>query len=208
MAIRHRKRRNKVAQTDLDMTIFMNLLMVLVPFLLLTAVFSRINILELTLPSVAKAATPSDPKFRLEVIVRKIGLELTNGQVLIAAIPNIDGAYDLATLSQMVVALKRDYPDANDASVLLEPEIEYDHLIQVMDVVRSAEVESDSAVGNAAVVDPGSVESVGSIGSPKPDGSTESTAEPSQPPARGAVEAAKRPVRVALFTDISVGDAP
>ena len=202
MAIRHRKRRSKVAQTDLDMTIFMNLLMVLVPFLLLTAVFSRINILELTLPSVAKAAAPGDPKFRLEVIVRKIGLELTNGQVLIAAIPNVDGAYDLATLSQMVVALKRDYPDANDASVLLEPEIEYDHLIQVMDVVRSAEVASDSAVASAVALDPGSLESVGSAGSPA------TSPAASLPPSPDALESAKRPVRVALFTDISVGDAP
>ena len=202
MSIRHRKRRSKVAQTDLDMTIFMNLLMVLVPFLLLTAVFSRINILELTLPSVAKAATPADPKFRLEVIVRKIGLELTNGQVLIAAIPNVDGAYDLATLSQMVVALKRDYPDANEASVLLEPEIEYDHLIQVMDVVRSAEVASNSTVATAVALEPGSLESVGSAGS----AATPPAA--SSPPAPEAVEAAKRPVRVALFTEISVGDAP
>ena len=176
--------------------------MVLVPFLLLTAVFSRINILELTLPSVAKAATPADPKFRLEVIVRKIGLELTNGQVLIAAIPNVDGAYDLATLSQMVVALKRDYPDANEASVLLEPEIEYDHLIQVMDVVRSAEVASDSAVATAVALDPGSLESVGSAGS----AATPPAA--SLPPGPDAVETAKRPVRVALFTEISVGDAP
>ena len=38
-----------------------------------------------------------------------------------------------------MLSLKRDYPDENDASVLLEPDIEYDHLIQVMDVVRSME---------------------------------------------------------------------
>lgn len=214
MAIRHRKRRNKVAQTDLDMTIFMNLLMVLVPFLLLTAVFSRINILELTLPSVAKAATPADPKFRLEVIVRKIGLELTNGQVLIAAIPNVAGAYDLATLSQMVVALKRDYPEANDASVLLEPEIEYDHLIQVMDVVRSAEIASTSAIGVAvapvADADAGveGADAVAATASNRTAGTAASAAAPSVPSTPEAVAALNRPVRVALFTDISVGDAP
>ena len=194
MSIRHRNRRRTVAQIDLDMTIFMNLLMVLVPFLLLTAVFSRINILELTLPSGAGGATSSEPKFRLEVIVRKIGIELTNGQVLIAAIPNVDGAYDLATLSQMVVALKRDYPDANAASVLLEPEIEYDHLIQVMDVVRSAEVPPTSAI--AAAVDEGS------------SGAGQAPEEPNLPEAPAAVAAFPRPIRVALFTDISVGDAP
>ena len=216
MAIRHRNRRRTVAQIDLDMTIFMNLLMVLVPFLLLTAVFSRINILELTLPSGASSAA-AEPKFRLEVIVRKIGIELTNGLVLIAAIPNVDGAYDLATLSQMVVALKRQYPDANDASVLLEPEIEYDHLIQVMDAVRSTEVAPTSAIGVAVTADAaasdvaaavvsneptgsaGSIDSAGSVGSP---GAASNASTPE------AVAALDRPVRVALFTDISVGDAP
>ena len=207
MAIRHRKRRSKVAQTDLDMTIFMNLLMVLVPFLLLTAVFSRINILELTLPSVAKAVTPADPKFRLEVIVRKIGLELTNGQVLIAAIPNVDGAYDLTTLSQMVVALKRDYPDANDASVLLEPEIEYDHLIQVMDVVRSAEVAPTSAIAAEVAADAAAA-STETVATAVPNESAGSAPESNVPAAPGTVEAVNVPVRVALFTDISVGDAP
>src|SRR6516162_6177936 len=51
---------------------------VLVTFLLMTAVFSRIAILELDLPSSESAGTTA-PAFRLEVIVRKEGLELTNG---------------------------------------------------------------------------------------------------------------------------------
>ena len=52
---------------------------VLVTFLLMTAVFSRITIIQLDLPSAA-AASPSEPDFRLEVIVRKEGFELTNGR--------------------------------------------------------------------------------------------------------------------------------
>src|SRR5262245_44851484 len=117
---------------------------VLVTFLLMTAVFSRITIVELDLPSSASAA-PSEPNFRLEVIVRHEGLELTNGRALIAAIPKVDGNYDLKTLSELALSLKRDYPDANDASVLLEPDIAYDDLIQVMDAIRSAEVPASDA---------------------------------------------------------------
>jgi biopolymer transport protein ExbD len=147
---------------------------VLVTFLLMTAVFSRITILELDLPSSASAG-PSAPTFRLEVIVRKQGLELTNGRSLIATIPNVNDAYDLPTLSKLAMSLKRDNPDANDASVLLEPSIEYDHLIQVMDAIRSAEVPAADTVPT---------------GEPEP-------AVP-QP----------EPIRVALFTDIAVGDAP
>jgi biopolymer transport protein ExbD len=115
-------------------------MVVLVPFLLITAVFSRIAIVELNLPSSAGGAAVSEPTFRVEVIVRERGLEVTNGSVPIAAIPKVKGEYDLERLSQLVMSLKRDHPDTNDASVLLEPYIEYDYLIQVMDVVRSAEL--------------------------------------------------------------------
>jgi biopolymer transport protein ExbD len=115
-------------------------MVVLVPFLLITAVFSRIAIVELNLPSSAGGAAVSEPTFRVEVIVRERGLEVTNGSVPIAAIPKVKGEYDLERLSQLVMSLKRDHPDTNDASVLLEPYIEYDYLIQVMDVVRSADL--------------------------------------------------------------------
>ena len=71
--------------------------------------------------------------------------------------------YDFETLAQYVMSLKRDYPDQEAASVLLEPDIPYDYLIRVMDVVRSAEM-------------PGSDQDL--------------------------------PIRVALFPNISIGEAP
>ena len=164
MPRQHHYRRRSRDPAELDMTTFLNLMVVLVPFLLITAVFSRITIVELSLPSSSGgAAAPNEPSFRVEVIVRDKGLELSNGAMVIATIPKVDDEYDLERLSEFVLSLKRDYPDENDASVLLEPDIEYDHLIQVMDVVRSMER-------------PGA-------------GDEEIT-------------------RVALFTDIAIGDAP
>lgn len=160
------------------MTTFLNLMVVLVPFLLITAVFSRITIVELDMPSSQGGADPDEPEFRVEVIVRDAGLEITNGRVTIAAIPMADGAYDLAMLNELAVSLKRDHPDATQASVLLEPQIEYDHLIQVMDAVRSA-----------------SLDGYGEI--------VQDTGEVSED-----ADAEDRPMRVALFTNISIGDAP
>jgi biopolymer transport protein ExbD len=121
-----------------------------VPFLLITAVFSRITIVELDLPSAAGPA-PSEPTFRVEVVVREAGLEIMDGRQVIAAIPKVDGAYDLPTLSEYLVTIKQEYPQKEDASVLLEPHIEYDHLIQVMDTVRSVELEAgDGGEANRA----------------------------------------------------------
>ena len=145
------------------MTTFLNLMVVLVPFLLITAVFSRITIVELNLPNSASSAAAAKPNVRVEVIVRAEGLELANGRSVIARIPKVDGAYDLASLTEHVMSLKRSHPDHNDASVLLEPQVEYDHLIQVMDRVRTAELPGEG------------------------DGEMQ---------------------RVALFTDVSIGDAP
>ncbi|MBD3868288.1 MAG: biopolymer transporter ExbD [Acidobacteria bacterium] len=139
MARSHHYRRRQKEVPELDMTTFMNLMVVLVPFLLITAVFSRITIVELDLPS-AQAATPMTPTFRVEVVVRDAGFEIMDGTRVIAAIPNVDDRYDLPKLSDYLVRIKGEYPEKDDASVLVEPDIEYDHLIQVMDTVRSVEI--------------------------------------------------------------------
>jgi biopolymer transport protein ExbD len=113
---------------------------VLVTFLLMTAVFSRITILQLDLPSSDAGGAPSPPEFRLEVIVRATGFELTNGNTLIAAIPKVAGEYDYKMLTDLAVQLKRENPDVIDASVLMEKQVQYDYLIQVMDAIRSTQV--------------------------------------------------------------------
>ena len=162
MARRHHyKRRTKDAH-ELDVTTFLNLMVVLVPFLLITAVFSRMTIVELNLPS-SSGASNVDNSFRVEVIVRETGIDITNGTAIIGSIPKKDDEFDLDTLSDFMVSLKRQYPEHDAASVLMEAHIPYDYLIRVMDIVRSVEV-------------PGEGE--------------------------GVVEL------LALFTEISVGDAP
>ena len=150
MARAHHYRRLQSEAPELDMTTFMNLMVVLVPFLLITAVFSRIAIVELDLPS-AQSAAPSTPVFRVEVVVREAGLEIMDGTQVIAAIPNVDDEYDLPQLSEYLVAIKNEYPQKDDASVLLEPDIEYDYLIQVMDTVRSVEMNDGGQTTRAAL---------------------------------------------------------
>jgi biopolymer transport protein ExbD len=137
---RHHYKRRVGTTYEIDVTTFLNLMVVLVPFLLITAVFSRLTIVELNLPSAAGGPTNNQDNFRVEVIVREAGMEISNGSATIASIPKKDEEYDLESLSELVVELKREYPDHEEASVLMESHIPYDYLIQVMDVVRSIEV--------------------------------------------------------------------
>jgi biopolymer transport protein ExbD len=168
MRDRHAHRKRKPA--ELLLVPMIDIFTVLVTFLLMTAVFSRITIMQLDLPSAA-AGKPNEPAFRLEVIVRQSGFELTNGSQVIANIPKANGEYDLKTLSELALTLKREHPQVESASVLLEPEVHYDYLIQAMDAIRSTEVSATVATDGSA-------------------------------PTGG------RPVRMALFTKIAVGDAP
>ncbi|HEU4619432.1 MAG TPA: biopolymer transporter ExbD [Gammaproteobacteria bacterium] len=139
--------------SELNIMTFLNIMVVLLPFLLATAVFSRITVVELNLPSSTGGSTPTEIGFRPEVIVRKDRLEVTDGSSVIASIPNLEGGYDLETLSKLMLSLKQKYPDVADISVLVEPQIPYDYLIQVMDAVRSTDVPAETAAGGLARID-------------------------------------------------------
>ena len=145
MARRHRYRRLREQTPGLDVTTFLNLMVVLIPFLLISAVFSRITILELDIPTSAGGSASNTPNFVIEVIVRKAGLEIANGRTVEAAIPKKDDQYDMEMLSAMIKRLKTRFPEKEDATVLMEPEIEYDYLIQIMDAVRGAEVQVEGS---------------------------------------------------------------
>ena len=144
--LRGRKRRHKEA-TELNITAFMNLMVILVPFLLITAVFSRLAVLELNLPAAQSAAEnePPTPELQLEITVRENSIEVgdrSNGAL--SRIDNADQRYDLAALSEYLQRVKRQFPDKADATLLLEPEISYEVLVQVMDTVRVAELLDDA----------------------------------------------------------------
>jgi biopolymer transport protein ExbD len=140
-----RRRRGARENPDLDITTFLNLMVVLVPFLLITAVFSRVTIMELSVPTAAGGAAILNPNYTIEVVVRKTGLELSNGASVVAALPKQDdGEYDLNKLTEMLIRLKKDYPLKDDATILMEPDIEYDSLIQIMDRIRETLVPDET----------------------------------------------------------------
>jgi len=156
--IRRRRggRRHNGDPTELNITAFMNLMVILVPFLLITAVFSRLAILELNLPSSStEPVDQQDQTFQLEVIVRTDKIEVGDrNQGLLGIYPNGANGYDYDALSGKLSDLKKAYPSKTDAAILLESDIPYDTLIQVMDRVRLAEViEDDSIVRSDLVPD-------------------------------------------------------
>lgn len=136
-----RARRRQQETPELDITTFLNLMVVLIPFLLVTAVFSRITIQELNMPEAAAGGrTPDKPVVTIEVIVRQAGLEIADGKQVVMTIPRKDESQDFEKLSRALLDLKREYSEKEDATILIEPDITYEELIHVMDAVKVAEL--------------------------------------------------------------------
>ncbi len=134
---RHRKRSTEAA--DLDVTPFMNLMIVLVPVLLLSMVFTHTTVIELNFPSGQGSEAAFDPdNVHLEVQVKATELLVADGRGgVIKSVPASNGDHDYAQLTQVLQELKKRMPEKQDITVLLEEETDYQTLVRVMDRVRS-----------------------------------------------------------------------
>jgi biopolymer transport protein ExbD len=142
----HRRHRHRADAEpgELNITAFMNLMVILVPFLLITAVFSRLAILEVALP--APENTPQEqpedePLPPPRIFVRADGLTLVTPQGSEVGFPRSADGYELAGLTSALELVKREDLDKDAAVVMLEPDTDYDTLIQVMDAVRVTRVD-------------------------------------------------------------------
>ena len=134
-------RRLKKTPAHLEITAFINLIVVLVPFLLSIAVFTHLAVIDLSLPAQSserlEKLDPNKP-LKLEVVVRPEAIEVSDRiGGMIQSIPNVAGAPDVKTLSALIQSIKLKFPDTLDATVMAEQTTSYDTLVQVMDVVRA-----------------------------------------------------------------------
>ncbi|MEO5844742.1 MAG: biopolymer transporter ExbD [Caldimonas sp.] len=136
-------RRLKKTAAHLEITAFINLIVVLVPFLLSVSVFTHLAVLDLSLPAQSndqvQKLDPNKP-LKLEVIIRSRFVEVNDkhgGRIIDPPIPNLASGPDTQSLAAAIQAIKLKFPQHDDASVLSESQIPYDSLVQVMDAVRA-----------------------------------------------------------------------
>ena len=138
------KRRYK-EEPDLDITSFMNLMIILVPVLLMSMVLSRTTVLDLKLPDLADSSTPvtEEPPLQLEVIIRADKFEVNYPAGIkwkwVEKTP--EGEYDFKTLSLVLQETKRLLQDKGvekkDIYILSEKDTDYQTLVSTMDTARS-----------------------------------------------------------------------
>ena len=147
-----RTRRLRKQPAALEISAFLNLIVVLVPFLLSTAVFTRLSVLDLKLPAQSGGVEQLKVNnLQLEVVIRKDSLDVGDRLGgLIQKIPNTAAGHDLKALNTLMLQVKQKFPTQSDATVLAESNTPYDSLVQVMDAMRSGRVAQD---GKAVKVD-------------------------------------------------------
>ena len=85
---------------------------------------------------------PDTPQ--LEIVVRADRIEIGERTAgLLTGLQNVGAGYDLAGLTEYLQRIKAKYPDMLDATILMESDVSYDVLVQVMDAVRVFEATRD-----------------------------------------------------------------
>lgn len=163
---RVRDSRSQRKEAELDITAFMNLMIVLVPVLLLGMVFSQITVLDLKLPEAASGAENDKPENKqIELLIREDGMVINYpAGIALKRIPKItpeidvndesvaeeaetvnagvmDKIHDFKLLSLVLQEVKRQLREKGiekrDITVLSEPDTDYQTIISAMDTVRS-----------------------------------------------------------------------
>ena len=144
-----RVKRKLESNTELHIVPIMNLFLVLIPFLLLAAVFVQISVLDSTLPAAAEDIPAEQikkeeekPRLNLTVGITDEGFYIMGAGGVIAekgkrtTIPKLpDGKYDFEKLGQMLKKIRRAYPDENNVVLVAEDEIDYQTVISTMDTI-------------------------------------------------------------------------
>ncbi len=140
-----RKRKVDTTDAELDITSFMNLMIVLVPVLLLSMVFNQMRVVQVQLPAKAMAALEKEAEqpqaLEVEVHAQKLVVNYPAGQPLREFVQLPSGEHDVQALSSFLqdlkLTLQQKSLDKKDITLVLADDTSYQTIVQVMDTVRS-----------------------------------------------------------------------
>lgn len=133
------KGRGRSKVLELNLVPFIDLMSVLITFLLITAVWTQVSMIQIGSSLYGKKSemdpNPEPPPLAdlvLKVEVKTAGHILTVGKQMIS-LPLQGGLYDHAGLVAQLQRVKQLYPEKIDAIVAVSDELEYDLMIKTMD---------------------------------------------------------------------------
>ena len=129
----------RTVNVDVNLVPFIDLMSVLIVFLLISAVWSQVSMIQIGSSIYGKKSnqevTPPprvEIPFRLDV--RSDGFRVVIGQQIVQ-IPKVNGTYDSERLTTEVKRIKGLYPDKTDAVITIQDDLKYEFLIEGMDAL-------------------------------------------------------------------------
>ena len=155
MALGKNRRNFEENDTELDLVPIMNMFLVLIPFLLLSASFYQIKAINTSVPVLTSSnqeVQKSNVKSQIKITVI---LELKEKSINITAMSdeleynhlvkleaklavNDENVYPLKRLSEYLISIKNQYPKSDTLILVPSADIVYGTIIQAMDTARSA----------------------------------------------------------------------
>lgn len=134
---------------DVNIVPFIDLMCVCIIFLLVTAVWTQVSMIQIgsSVYSKRTEATPDEPPprpevaFRLDVVTAGYVINIGKKQL---SVPKLGAAYDDKRLMQELKTIKQEYPDKKDGVITVMEELTYDDLIHGMDMLLQAGFEEIS----------------------------------------------------------------
>ncbi len=134
------RRRAAAEAPELTLLPFMNLMTLLIPFLLISAHFVHLSVIDASLPGIVVTGPPEGEPLHLTVGITDDGFVLRGNAETIpqAAIPRLGDGWDFDALTAALEIVKADHPA--DEAVILAPEddISYEVVVRTMDAARAS----------------------------------------------------------------------
>jgi hypothetical protein len=156
------RKRRVIEEEGLNLVPIMNLVTILIPFLLMSAQFVALAVIDSTLPAIVNQPTeveedPDEDKLSLSLGVTGDGFAIIGGDKVLdkddekngPMVPCIDAgcttpeSYDYAELTRRLVLLKDRYPEEENVILVPEASIPYEVLVLTMDASRNDPEDAD-----------------------------------------------------------------
>lgn len=132
---------------DLEIMPLMNLFVVLIPMLLISAVFIQVSVIKMNLPSDDATPPPERDRLGLAVEITESAWVVKGRRLDTVRIAREDGAAEQELLAALA-GVKAGHPDEDGLVIESQDDTRYEDIVLVMDVSREAGLPNISLAGS------------------------------------------------------------
>ena len=152
-----RKKKDE-ADEELNLTPIMNLFVVMIPFLLFSATFYQVSIINASVPTIAEGALEAGQSEKVMNVILQMGSNgyelMGNGEQVTLqelesvrkAIPKRQNTFDVQALNGVLAQVKWRFPKGKTLILVPEKNISYEHIVATMDAARWSRTKTENGI--------------------------------------------------------------